>query len=697
MSYTSKYTGAELETMLDKAGTALQQVDLPKSLPNPNALTFSGRSSGTYDGSAPMEINIPTESVDPLARESVNLANARIDSLVALPEGSTAGDAELADIRVGADGTTYATAGAAVRGQIEALGADGAVSARRTNFIDYDVDDWTEVLESYTNVLSTALDPTDPTVVLNGTGYLTGYRLNSSGALVAASSYAVIGLFPVQYGDVVRTKNVLLANSTNSYFCFYDADFQLLGLQNGVNIYNNAEHYSLVTEGNNMQFNAVGTSLMTAADAQRTAYMAMSVSAGPIGSASIITVNEEIATTIISHQGEETNLRLSERVSVPAVTALESRMDSIETAMGQIPAYVQEEAAAVAGRVREAINAGSFVFVAASDMHLPYSSSTETSVLHTGMGIAEIAKTIPFDAAAFLGDFVKGGSTSSQEESRTALLTCKEKMSNYVPQGIPVIWMQGNHDDNPYNYDGIFDGDELYRYIGRNTILCEIDPNHPQRLYGYRDFSNYRIRMIYLNSSDTSDFTYTSAGGLHRFSPAQLEWLANTALKGLAAGWGVLVLSHAPLNWSGSSTITADDGTNYTIGTTQALTILDAFASRTSGSVTVDGLVISFDFSDAAAEVIACFHGHCHNFRTSTIGSNGFLSITIPQVCFGRYNEYTNYPDFGEFDAEGNPVYYYKTIDTSQDTSFNVVVVNRKNRTISCVNYGAGYDRVLAY
>ena len=76
------------------------------------------------------------DTAETLARENAdNLLSARMDTFTQLPSGSTSGDAELIDIRVGADGVTYPTAGDAVRGQVTDLKSELTYSEVGNDFI----------------------------------------------------------------------------------------------------------------------------------------------------------------------------------------------------------------------------------------------------------------------------------------------------------------------------------------------------------------------------------------------------------------------------------------------------------------------------------------------------------------------------------------------------------------------------------
>ena len=121
--------------------------------------------------------------------------DARMDTFTSLPEGSTSGNAELADIRVGADGTTYDTAGNAVRGQISGLKSD----------LDY--------LKDVTKVVFETIIREN---IFDSVTWTDGY-VNTTGASSSSDSYKKTSKIAVSEGDTLYTK----ASTDFRFVCAY--------------------------------------------------------------------------------------------------------------------------------------------------------------------------------------------------------------------------------------------------------------------------------------------------------------------------------------------------------------------------------------------------------------------------------------------------------------------------------------------
>jgi hypothetical protein len=273
-------------------------------------------------------------------------------------------------------------------------------------------------------------------------------------------------------------------------------------------------------------------------------------------------------------------------------------------------------------------------------------------------------------------------------------------------KGIPNIWVTGNHDINyGKDSDRRMTEDELYAYLTSNNKDTIQDSNNIGRNYGYIDFENQKIRCIYLNTVDALDYPDNTgtADTADCVTAIQTQWLVDVGLnlstKANSTEWGIVILSH------------------HCISLLKHITkILTAYKNGTSGSVdvTTNGVTtaVNYNFSSInRGEIICAIHGHNHNFIAKQISdepynqiTNGWLwSICVPNMDTARNNEaatssVTDWKNaFGEFDESGNPVYYPKTQGTATSTSFCVITIDRKNRKVHAIAYGAGADREITY
>lgn len=161
------------------------------------------------------------------------------------------------------------------------------------------------------------------------------------------------------------------------------------------------------------------------------------------------------------------------------------------------------------------------------------------------------------------------------------------------------------------------------------------------------------------------------------FRNAQLNWLANTALKLPDNSWGVLIFTHAPLQGSFNSDPQINSDIMYGI--------LNAFKNGTSytGNGTTTGYTcnVSCNFtSQGKGEVIAVISGHIH--YDSSMTKNGMLLIqTLDSLA--RNDFAGKMPD--------------RPLISLEEDAWDVFTIDRSKRKIYATRFGAGNSREFSY
>ena len=361
-----------------------------------------------------------------------------------------------------------------------------------------------------------------------------------------------------------------------------------------------------------------------------------------------------------------------------------------------IPEYVKSEALSVAKKVaaKQAELNNQITFIAMSDTHYAgeqvdnWQEYSNISTEHAGMAAQILSYCLPIDFACHLGDYTFGSANTTTELLKSQI----EKVSQFLDsnfRGIPQFRTVGNHDTGEY---GTLVGAEyLYEAIGSK---CE-GATYGSTTYGYcyRDFTDKKVRVICLNTSEGETDNGKSASEV--VSAAQRLWFAQTLYdvgsKADAADWSIIVLGHYSLDFGGAYPLS---------------NIVYAYVN--GNSITVNGTTVSFSGNNGAS-FVADFHGHTHCFKADNLyrviwseSANANVGeaydakrVCVPNVSYYRNNYYGDTNFFGF--PYSDDTTYEKTINSGKDTAFVVNVVDLDNKIIHSFCYGAGVDRVISY
>lgn len=373
----------------------------------------------------------------------------------------------------------------------------------------------------------------------------------------------------------------------------------------------------------------------------------------------------------------------------------EAKTINISAGVGDdTPDYVLTAADALAKKVTGHIGTDSIVFAVMADAHLGYYTDTGNAAgKQAGQALKRLNERCALDFVAHVGDYTTGAYNTTVESAMRDMADYQLLIGSKFPGR--QAWCVGNHDDAPYQATANrMSQTQVYAAISRKNLASNgYVPG--DAAYGYMDLPALRLRLIYLDTHDRRSWGSAQVGSgencaflnVENISAAQLQWLADHALNFSGVDdpskWSILVFSHAVLSTSG--TYTDPGGTVHPCNTANAATLLKAYATKKSGSITHGGVAVNYNFTAVTpAGIIGCIHGHEHRYANEIVGG-AFLSICCPNIMNGRER----------VSADGNT--YTKTAGTANGTSFCVFCINRADKKIYVDHYGPGVDRVFDY
>lgn len=354
----------------------------------------------------------------------------------------------------------------------------------------------------------------------------------------------------------------------------------------------------------------------------------------------------------------------------------------------------QDYAKKEAERVKNALpfrKTGDLRFAFLPDLHYKFIDEMQASVSNIVHTINELNRSAKIDFLCLGGDNV-GNYPASPGEHVEMMAELSSLLSHCE---VPVIFVQGNHDDNsihgrisPLSYvchNGTKVPDEVqYDVLFAQSEKCEsFHGGGNKALYGYFDVKEANTRVVFLNSSDVP---YRVENGIMMYNQqwdfgyteAQLSWLCESAL--MDAPENVIFIQHRPFDENyceSGETVYNRDALD---GITRAF-MRGARAQFVSAHEDF-GYWIFADFGGKKHRVPARIAGHCH---ADTVRRDELGLLCVTTMLGGRSNS-------GLAAGDDGVVYTHEPFSAAE-TSFDIFTFSPEEYTLVSTRYGTGKDR----
>lgn len=739
-TYTRTENGDGSVTLHPAPGTVMIE-GTPLSAQRMNHMEDGIEAAEIHAGEAMSKANENSTELDALS--------LRVDLIASLEEGSTTGDAELQDIRAGYNGQEYASAGSAVRGQVRELHEDlGAVesaldmticrqylraSAKESGkywnvsggeVITSSSDDYGRFAKisglkagqySYKSLVRgyTVIEYGDGTLVKLNT--LSGADDNSGGTVTvpydfnlyasyqAAATYSAWTEGPV-YPSESGTEGVWKAGSAR-----LDTIEAKLGEENDPG---SSELYTGELVNGHLTASGVVDDTYTNYRLSMTDVVALPRTAGRkltvrIGEEYLIAFrfgavgnNLDISTDWLADGDTVTppaganyyaatvcNAAGTSSHKVTTISPLEDIGLTVTCPGAGDAMQDNADAAKLLESARRVVKAGDAtgcgklpVLAHTSDPHGDYERVRRFFTFCDGAGV---------DVACVTGDI-----TAYSPLTGWSWFQALVNSAETVPAVCP-----GNHDVAQAAVTDAVLYEKFFAPILDKIGMSEQTPGSEATWY-FRDIDGAKLRLISVN---LYEYGGTQRSYTH-FSDTQLAWLAD-ALENTPAGYGVVILSHAPQTipekendyavfWQdvrkANSTMNPVDGC-------PVYDLVDAFIARgtLNKTYTQTGdpgtVTVSADFTNVAegAEFIAHLTGHFHQDSIGYVPGTEEKQLQLNVVCTIPHVGGTPYPYLADLcDIGRNP-------DTAAQDAFNLYVIDRENQAVKVIRAGSSWTDAL--